>query len=53
MDAYDKIWRPLMADFYKRFGDTSKLRDGCMKATLDFFWKRYDIIIPIVERWKP
>lgn len=53
MDAYDKVWRPLMPDFYKRFGDTSQLRDGCMKATLDFFRKRYDIIVPIVEGWKP
>lgn len=53
MAAYDKVWAPLMPDFYKRFGDTSKLREGCMKATLDFFRKRYDIIIPIVENWKP
>ena len=53
MDSYDKVWGPLMQDFYKRFGDTSKLREGCMKSTLDFFRKRYDIIIPIVENWKP
>ena len=51
MDAYDKVWAPLMPDFYKRFGDTSKLREGCMKSTLDFFRRRYDIIIPIVESW--
>ena len=51
MDSYDKVWAPLMPDYYKRFGDTSQRRKDCMKSTLNFFWKRYDIIIPIVERW--
>ena len=53
MEAYDKIWGPLMPDFYKRFGDIPKRRKGCMKSTLNFFKKRYDIIIPMVENWKP
>ena len=52
MEAYDKIWGPLMPDFYKRFGDSSEQRKGCRSSTLNFFKKRYDIIIPIVEKWK-
>jgi hypothetical protein len=53
MNSYDKTWRPLMPDFYKRFGDSSRKREKCMELTLDFFKKRYDIIIPIVEKWRP
>lgn len=53
MDYYDKMWGPLMPDFYKRFGDTANLRKRCMNSTLNFFQRRYDVIIPIVENWKP
>ena len=53
MDFYDKLWGPLMPDFYKRFGDTANLRKRCMNSTLNFFQRRYDVIIPIVEKWKP
>ena len=53
MDEYDKIWAPLMSDFYKRFGGSFRNRDLYMKITLDFFRKRYDYIIPMVESWKP
>jgi hypothetical protein len=53
MNSYDKIWGPLMPDFYKRFGDYSLNRKECMELTLSFFKKRYDIIIPIVEKWRP
>ena len=53
MESYDKIWSPLMPDFYKRFGDSSDQRKGCMELTLNFFKKRYDIIIPIMEKWRP
>lgn len=53
MDFYDKMWGPLMPDFYKRFGDTANLRKRCMNSTLNFFQRRYDVIIPIVENWKP
>ena len=53
MDAYDKTWKPLMPDFYKRFGDSSRNREECMELTLNFFKKRYDIIVPIVEKWRP
>ena len=53
MDYYDKLWAPLMPDFYKRFGDSSLKRRIWMKITLDFFRKRYNYIIPMVESWKP
>ncbi len=53
MDEYDKIWAPLMQDFYKRFGGSFRNRELFMKITLDFFRKRYDYIIPMVESWKP
>lgn len=53
MDDYDRLWRPLMEDFYKRFGGNLRNRDIFMKLTLDFFRKRYNMIIPMVESWKP
>ena len=52
-DEYDRMWSPLMPDFYKRFGDTSNLRKRSMNSMLNFFQRRYDVIIPIVEKWKP
>jgi hypothetical protein len=53
MDYYDKTWSPLMPDFYKRFGGNFRRRDIFIKLTLDFFRKRYNYIIPMVESWKP
>ena len=53
MDYYDKIWAPLMPDFYKRFGGNFRKREIFIKLTLDFFRRRYDYIIPMVESWKP
>ena len=53
MEQYDKIWGPLMPDFYKRFGNISQKRKECMELTLNFFKKRHDVIIPIVEKWRP
>ena len=52
-DEYDRMWSPLMPDFYKRFGDTSNLRKRSMNSMLNFFQRRYDVIIPIVEKWNP
>ena len=52
-DEYDRMWSPLMPDFYKRFGDTANLRKRSMNSMLNFFQRRYDVIIPIVEKWKP
>lgn len=53
MNSYDKTWGPLMPDFYKRFGDSSRNREKCMELTLNFFKRRYAFIIPIVEKWRP
>ncbi|HAT98570.1 MAG TPA: hypothetical protein DCS50_05670 [Acidaminococcaceae bacterium] len=53
IDSYNKVWEPLMPDFYKRFGDTSELRKRCLNAMLTFFQRRYQIIVPIVEKEKP
>lgn len=53
MEEYDRLWRPLMEDFYKRFGGSFRNRELFMKLTLDFFRKRYAFIIPTVESWKP
>ena len=53
MESYDKQWAPLMPDFYKRFGDTANLRKRSMNSMLNFFQRRYEFIIPIVEKWKP
>ena len=53
MDDYDRLWRPLMGDFYKRFGGNLQEREILIKLTLDFFRKRYNYIIPMVESWKP
>ena len=53
MEYYDKIWLPLMPDYYKRFGGSFRKRELYMKLTLNFFRKRYDYIIPMVESWKP
>ena len=52
-DLYDKMWSPLMPDFYKRYGDTSNLRKRGLNSMLNFFQRRYDFIVPIVEKWKP
>lgn len=52
-DQYDKMWSPLMPDFYKRYGDTANLRKRGLNSMLNFFQRRYDIIVPIVEKWKP
>ncbi|MBR0292835.1 MAG: ROK family protein [Acidaminococcaceae bacterium] len=53
MNEYDRLWRPLMEDFYKRFGGSFRDRELFMKLTLDFFRRRYAFIIPMVESWKP
>lgn len=51
MNAYADIWKPLMPDYYKRFGDTSHLWTSDWDATIRFFETRYDYIIPCVESY--
>ena len=47
--VHDELWRPMMNDFYKRFGDTSWSYDWEMKNTLKFFKQRYNYIVPLVQ----
>lgn len=42
-------WKPFMKDYYFRFGDTSWAWDSNIKNIKDYYAKRYDVIIPIVE----
>ena len=49
IQAYDEIWRPLMDDYYKRFGSHSSNYDQEMKNTLKFFKQRYSYIIPYLQ----
>ncbi len=44
-------WKPLMPDFYRRFGDSSQAERTEAERMLKFFRSRYDIIIPLVESW--
>ncbi|MBR3404605.1 MAG: hypothetical protein IKG91_04855 [Firmicutes bacterium] len=48
LDAYLKEWEPLMADCYRRYGD-HHYWTGFAQYTRDFFERRYEFIIPIVE----
>ncbi len=47
--VYDDMWRPMMKDYYKRFGSPSSYYDSEMKNTLEFFKQRYDYIVPLVQ----
>ncbi len=51
MNAYADIWKPLMPDYYRRFGDTSNLWNDEWDATIHFFEIRYDLLIPYIERY--
>ena len=48
---HERAWRPLLDDFHRRYGDTSILWELGLASTRDFFRKRYDVIVPIVEAW--
>ncbi len=50
--SHDRVWLPLMPDYWKRFGD---LPDRCVRDRdrfVCFFRDRYDLIIPLVESWQ-
>ena len=51
LGKYLKDWTPLMRDFYLRYGDRSLQWDEGLKETREFFEKRYDYIIPVVEAY--
>ncbi len=47
---YDRFWRPLMPDFYRRFGgNLSQLYEGTLEEMLQFFARRYDSIVSFVD----
>ena len=50
LDAYLEEWEPLMADCCRRYGD-HHYWTACAQYTRDFFERRYEFIIPIVEAY--
>ena len=52
MDRYLAVWEPLMDDYYKRFGNTRWMWEESLNGTLDFFRRRYDCLLPLVEQYK-
>ena len=48
---YLAVWEPLMADHYRRFGDTSFLWENGRWATSDFFRSRSRYLLPIAETY--
>ncbi len=46
---YDEIWRPMMGDYYKRFGKSMTGYNNSIKETLKFFEQRYNYIMPFVQ----
>ena len=49
--SYVGAWRPLMDDYYRRFGDVSYFWRKELNATQDFFLHRPGVIVPIVEAY--
>nr|MCR5372234.1 CotH kinase family protein [Solobacterium sp.] len=52
MDRYVAVWAPLMDDYYKRFGNTRWMWEESLTDTLDFFRRRYEFLLPLVEQYK-
>ena len=50
--SYDRVWLPLMPDFYKRFGEPLWKWEVDRDDFLRFFRERYDLIIPLAESWQ-
>ena len=46
---FEAEWKPFMADFYRRFSDTSWGWDASLRNIPEYFQKRYDYIVPKVE----
>ena len=49
LETYVNEWKPLMPDYYKRFGDYENLWDLEIGWVREFFETRYDLLIPMVE----
>lgn len=48
---FQKSWDLLMPDFYLRYGDTSWAVSSSSDNMLRFFEKRFELLIPKIERW--
>ena len=46
----DDMWRPMMEDYYKRFGDSMKGYDKRLETTLGFFEQRSDFIVSCARK---
>ncbi len=51
MASYEKAWKPLMPAYFSRFGDSGNLWMSSRRATLRFFKKRRDHLLPLVEEY--
>ena len=49
--GYEIVWKPLMPDYYRRFGRTRYKWRASLKSMVLFFMKRYDSLIPLVEEY--
>lgn len=49
LEDYAAEWHPFMADYYRRFGDTSWAWNRSQNNIREYFQKRYDYIVPKVE----
>lgn len=52
LTAYVNEWKPLMPDYYKRFGNCRSQWDAAISKTIDFFRNRYFYILPFVKNFK-
>lgn len=48
---YERAWKPLMPDYYKRYGNTRNLWESSRNAMIRFFRKRYHFLLPLVEEY--
>lgn len=51
LDSYEAQWKPLMQDYYLRFGNYSFFWENNLQTIRLFFRNRYEIIIPMVEKY--
>jgi hypothetical protein len=51
MADYEKVWKPLMPAYFRRFGDSGNLWMSSRRTTLRFFKKRCDLLIPLAEEY--
>ena len=49
LNNYLNVWEPLMPDYYKRFGNTRNQWEDSVNRVLNFFQKRYAILLPAAD----